>query len=614
MKKKKFKIKRDLKLRFIRMQTVIAAFLVLVVVLCLVQWNVPYKRQSLSIEPINSHGSMLESEDENPESLIIWENEVTGKMGLEMMESVLSQMKISYDTCEAEEIYDIDFGLYETVIFSVTHYEQMGEEILNVMDWVDAGGKLMIIYPPEVQGIFQSISRDIGIEQIGNDYHLVSGIHFPREFMLGGNLKDYKITDPYESALTVILSDDCMVYAESDDTYSVPLIWKRKVGEGTIVFDNLGFLEKAFRGFYSSSYSLLEDVCVYPVINSSAFYIDDFPSPVPAGNSQYIERDYGMSISDFYTQIWWRDVYNLAEKYGIQYTGLVIEQYSDQVEGSFKRNDDIQRYRYFGNMLLDQGGEIGLHGYNHMPLCLIGFDYKGEYDSYRLWNSLDDIKNSLTELTDFCELLFPQETFQVYVPPSNILSEQGREVLIETTDVKAIASVYLPDWEGIAYAQEFEVKDDGIIETPRIISGYILDDYTYLSALSELNFHYVNSHFQHPDDTLDEDRGADLGWEEMYGRLSDYVEWLYTAAPDIRNLTGTEFAAAVQIYDQLQVKRECTDNKVELELGGFQNEAWFMVRMNEGLPGKVSGGSLEQLMGDLYLLKASESLVEIEIR
>ena len=613
MKKRKFKLKKNFKLRFIRMQTVIIAFLGLVIVLCLVQWNVPYKQQKLSIEPVNNHQPSLKLDDEKAESIIIWENEVSGKMGLDMMETVLSQMKIPYDTCESEKIYNIDFNLYKTVIFSVTHYEQMGEKILDVIEWVDKGGKLMIVYPPEANGAFQSISKNLGIEQIGNDYHFVSGIHFSREFMLGGNLRDYKVADPYESSLTVVLSDDCIVYVESDDTYSVPLVWKNNLGEGTIVFDNLGFLEKAYRGFYSSSYSLLEDVCAYPVINCSAFYIDDFPSPVPAGNSQYIERDYGMAISDFYTQIWWRDVYNLAEKYGIQYTGLVIEQYSDQVEGTFKRNEDVQRYRYFGNMLLDQGGEIGLHGYNHMPLCLIGFDYKGEYDSYRLWNSLDDIKNSLMELCDFCNLLFPQETFQVYVPPSNILSEQGRKVLLETTDVKAIASIYLPDWEGIAYSQEFEVGDDGIIETPRIISGYIFDDYTYLAALSELNFHYVNSHFQHPDDTLYEDRGADLGWEEMYDRLSNYTEWLYTAAPDIRNLTGTEFAAAVQIYDQLQVKREYTEHNIKLELGGFQNEAWLMIRMNEGVPGKVEGGNLEKLMDDLYLLKASESLVEIEI-
>ena len=52
------------------------------------------------------------------------------------------------------------------------------------------------------------------------------------------------------------------------------------------------------------------------------------------------------------------------------------------------------------------------------------------------------------------------------------------------------------------------------METPRIISGYIFEPDVYVAALSELNFHLVNTHFQHPDDVLDEDRGAKLGWKK----------------------------------------------------------------------------------------------------
>lgn len=470
----------------------------------------------------------------------------------------------------------------------------------------------MILYPPEVNGSFQSIAKYLGIEHIGNSYALVGGLHFAQEFMLGGD-HDYEITDPYESSMTVALDRECEVYLESTGEYPVPLIWERSLGEGEAVVCNLGFLEKAYRGFYSSSYSLLRDVCAYPVINASTFYIDDFPSPVPQGESEYIQRDYGMNISDFYTNIWWRDIYNLAEEYGIRYTGLVIEQYSDQVSGPFERNSDTQRFRYFGNMLLDQGGEIGLHGYNHMPLCMTGFNYQGEYDGYRLWRNREDMEEALTELKGFCEELFPEENFRVYVPPSNILSPEGREALKEATDIRTIASVYLPEMLGISYDQEFEVAEDGIIETPRVISGYILDEYMQLAALSELNFHYVNSHFQHPDDTLDEDRGAEMGWEEMYGRLCDYTEWLYTAAPGIRNLTGTELAAAVQIYDDVRVTREYSEGSLKLTLDGYRGEAWIMLRFNEGIPGRAEGGSLEKLREGLYLLEAQESTVTISI-
>lgn len=605
--------KRTLGLKFGRLQTVIAMFLLLVCVLCFMQWNVPYESREFLLEPEQKPAETVDAAEQEPECMILWQDDTNGTTGRDLMEAVLGQMKIPYDTCEGKAADELDLNRYQTIVISMTNYVLLDEKLLDIMSWAEAGGKLMILYPPDVNGSFQSISQKLGIVQLGNSYSVVEGLHFTREFMLGGELRDYEITDPYESSLTVVLDKECEVYLESTGEYPTPLIWKRSLGKGTAVVCNLGFLEKAYRGFYSSSYSLLQDVCAYPVINASTFYIDDFPSPVPQGESKYIERDYGMNISDFYTNVWWRDIYNLAEEYGIRYTGVVIEQYSDQVTPPFAENGDTQRFRYFGNMLLDQGGEIGFHGYNHMPLCLVGFDYQGEYDGYRLWQTREDMVEGLTVLKGFCETLFPEENFQVYVPPSNILSEEGREALKEATDIKVIASIYLPEESGIEYDQEFEVAEDGIIETPRVISGYILNEYMRLAALSELNFHYVNTHFQHPDDTLDEDRGAEMGWDEMYGRLSDYTEWLYTAAPDIRNLTGTELAAAVQIFDDIQVRREYSEDSLKLTLDGFRGEAWIMLRFNEGTPGKTEGGNLEKLQDGLYLLNAQESTVTIGI-
>ena len=78
-----------------------------------------------------------------------------------------------------------------------------------------------------------------------------------------------------------------------------------------------------------------------------------------------------------------------------------------------------------------------------------------------------------------------------------------------------------------------------------------MDDYNYLSAFSELNFHYVQSHFMHPDDTLDVDRGAEYGWEELYKNLKGYIEYIGNAAPIIRNVSGSGMGEAVREFDML---------------------------------------------------------------
>lgn len=600
------------KFRFKRMQKVIVVFLALVAVLCVVQRNVTYTHQERILTPLAKEAFSPQGEAQEPECLLIYEDSARGNQGYTLMSEVLDQMKVPWESCLAGEAASRNLDQYAKIVLSVDYLRNLGDGLLELQDWIRAGGHLLVLYPPEIDSGFQSLQDLMGIVGISPDLAVVEELRFVKNFMIGTEGLDLRITDAYESSLSVSLDSDCEVYMESGGENPVPLLWRKETGEGSVVVDNLSFLEKAYRGFHCAAYTLLGDAEAYPVINGSTFYIDDFPSPVPGGDSRKIREDYGMDIADFYTQVWWNDVYNLGKEYGIRYTGLVIEQYSDQVEGPFERNSDTQRYEYFGNMLLDAGGEIGFHGYNHMPLCLENFSYQGMYDSYKQWASYEDMRAALQELHDFCAQIFPQEEFQVYVPPSNILSEEGRGMLAEDfPQIQAVASVYLPG--DLAFEQEFEVAEDGIIDTPRVISGYVLDDYMRLAAMAELNFHFVNSHFQHPDDVLDVDRGADLGWEELFRRISEYTEWLYTSAPAIRNLTGTELAAAVQQYDYLTVDRTLTEHSLELTLGGFGTQAWLMVRINEGEPGTVTGGELTKMAEGLYLLQADEEQVTIEL-
>lgn len=598
-------------LHFKRMQIVIVLFILLTVVLYLVQRSLSYDSKDGALALLEPSAlSAAEPVQQPPVCLLLWQDDLQGQDGRELMEGVLEQMNVPYDSRMAEPLTAADLEPYQSVVLAVTDLSTMGESVIDLMDWVERGGDLMLSYIPSLDSRLEVLNSQLGIVTMDGSYTVVEAIHYCRPYMLGGELRDYVITDPYESSFRARLDDQCEVYMQSAGDDPVPLLWRRTLGEGTVVVSNLGFLEKSYRGFYTAAYSLLGDGFAWPVINGSTFYIDDFPAPVPQGDDEHITKDYNMSIGDFMTQVWWTDVQRMAKEHGIRYTGLVIEQYSDLTQAPFPANMDLNRYRYFGRSLLDMGGEIGFHGYNHMPLVLKNFDYRGEYDEYVPWASMNDMIAGVSELDRFCTSLFPGKKFQVYVPPSNILSDEGRAMLRESfPQIRSIASVYIGD--STSYNQEFEVADDGIVETPRITYGYNIDDYIYLSALSELNCHFVNTHFQHPDDILDEDRGAALGWAELSRRLDGYMDWLYTAAPDIRNLTGTELAAAVQRYDALQVQRTVTEDAMTLELGGFVDEAWLMVRLNGRRPGQVQGGELTELLEGLYLLRADDSRVVI---
>ena len=606
-------MKKKRKLRFIHLLEILVIYVLMFAVVFSVGRSVLYGVSNDSVHILNEGEVQGYVTPENAGTILIWDTDSTGSDGRREMSAILSQMRIPFDEKKAQDFSRADLNDKNIAVLSVTDLSVLEGRLASLLDWVMEGHSLLVLYPPYNEETFLSVAPHLGITSVGNSLATVEGFHFTEQIMPGCT-RDLSVSDPYPSSLDVSLDDKCQVFLQAAGSSNTPLLWRRALGNGTVVFDNLNFLEKAYRGFHCAAYTLASDDCIWPVINGSTYYIDDFPSPVPEGDSQFIQHDYGMDIKDFYTHHWWKDVYNLAKKYNIRYTGLVIEDYSAQVEGEFPRNKDIQRFQYFGNMLLREGGELGFHGYNHMPLVPENFDYIGQYDSYRQWVSVDAMRDSLTELSAFCHELFPNEEFHVYVPPSNIISWEGRTLLAKDfPEIRAIASLYLPDDNDVSYDQEFTVTEDGMVQTPRIISGYVRDDYMRTAAMSELYFHCVNTHFQHPDDVLDTDRGAALGWEELFRRLTDYVEWLRKAIPQIRNLTGSELTGAVQRYDALQIHREETGNRINLSLGGFCDEAWFYLRVNDGRPGHMTGGSYTEVLDGLYLVRAVQPELTINI-
>lgn len=529
-----------------------------------------------------------------------------------MLDRVLLDMKVptvTVDLAQSDEIPTLK--QYQTMVIAMPDLDPLGEHVLQIMQWVKKGGGVMFAMTPEKTGYLDVIGPQIGIESSAYKYVVTEGITPSKDFMLGGG-QTYMFSDPFKSSLSVALNDRAQVEAVSSDGRT-PLVWRSSVESGTAVMCNIGIYVKMVRGFYASAFSLLSSAMAYPVINSAAFYLDDFPSPVPSGNGKYIKRDYNMSISEFYSQVWWPDLVRLAERYGIRFTGVMIENYGDDTKNDPVRQTDNTQFEYYGGLLLRQNGEIGYHGYNHQPLVLPNTDYGNEY-TYVQWPNRKAIVDSLNELIAFQKTVLPAATSSVYVPPSNILSSEGRQIIGEDMpQIRAIASMAFPPDSSLEYVQEFGVAADGVVEAPRIVSGSMVNNsYMRLAAVSELNMHYVSTHFMHPDDLLDEDRGAKEGWETYRKGLEDYLDWLEQSAPSIRMQTGTECAAAVQRFSGLTVSMATSDDSWDLHLGNLIDQGWLMFRANSGTPGRVRGGSLTKLTGNLYLLKATSVTVHIK--
>lgn len=603
--------------RFRELVGVAAGFIFLLAILLIERVGILYEGAASDVMMVPDDQIMYIKEAPSKKvCLLIWNSgDANSEKAKNLYDQVLADLRVPTDIYDmADEsnssLKDI-LWKYKTVVITMGDLRAIDKQILDVNKWVGNGGRLLFGVPPFRSELFDFFSSKIGVISAEYEYEVVDSFHSEDFFMLGAQ-RDYPIIDGYESAIGVVLDDECKIYATTADG-KVPLVWTRDYQDGRFVVCNFGYTEKAYRGIFSSAYSLLEDVFIYPVINASTFYIDDFPSPVPSGDGQYVKRDYNMNVSDFYSRVWWPDMLALGREHDIKYTGLIIETYRNQTGGELPSNDSTSNYYYYGNMLLGQGGELGYHGYNHQPLCTESFEYNKDM-GYEKWEDYDAMKDSIKELIRFAGSIFPKEEMSVYVPPSNVLSEEGRQLLgLNFPQIKVIASIY-PEGSD-EYVQEFSVSEDGIIETPRVVSGGVLDDYMRISAFSELNFHYVSSHFLHPDDLLDEDRGADLGWEELKRRLDDYMGWVDDSAKEIRHLTGSGMAGAVQRYVNLVPDYYMDkDKNVILSTKGLIDTGYYMIRVNDGEIGDAYGGDLFKLNDTLYLLKAQSKRITITRR
>jgi len=528
------------------------------------------------------------------------------KGSLNTVTAALGSMKVPYSRTDISQSSQIDFWKYETVIITFLQLIHMDQQFDELMDWVEDGGKLLFAIRPENDSTLSRIYTQLGISAMDERLIEVNGVEFLTELLPGTAGMQFGAHFLNHTSLLVNLDKGAKLHLISADEIRLPILWETALGKGKVVFINSDqFIDKGSRGLIGAAYSLLQDVAIYPVINASVFYIDDFPAPIPEGKNEAIFRQFTRDIESFFMNVWWPDMQDIENKYKIKYSSVIIETYEHILQPPFENTvgqEDL--FQYFGGLVLRDGGEIGLHGYNHVPLCKEEDGFNQILD-YPTWPSTVDMQRSIIELQHFSSSLFPGVPFEVYVPVSNMLCPEARAWLPKVLpDLKIIASVYLPDVDVPAYVQEFSEAEDGIIEFPRIVSGYNPDNYMRWVAANEIWLHYTAAHFVHPDDVLDNYRNKGNSWAELRKTLDEYLLWVYSSMPAVRNMTASEGAMAVQRFVRLTPRFICDDRECRITLDGFYDEGWLLMR-TEKTPATITNGHISMVSQDLYLIEVS---------
>lgn len=494
----------------------------------------------------------------------------------------LEHLRIEADTLDLARTQSVSYPDYDMVILASAYWEEdLTDSSARLMNYVEGGGKLLLATVPESIGAqFDAAYRRMGIVDFG-DYLNYSTVSFDRELLPGLTGRSFSGDTFADVALSVTLENSARVYAWAEDAQArrTPLIWSYDCGQGRVtVFNSTSGRGDFWRGIVAGCVNTLSDTVMYPVINALCLFIDDFPSPQYESESDVVRQEYNRSAREFYRDIWWPDMLQIAKAYGDVYTGLFVATYNDETDPAGLSYTESSTELYFGNSLLKNGYEMGAHGYNHQPLTLAG----GTPDElhYTPWASEQDMVSSLQRLGGITAQLFPAVTLRSYVPPSNYLSEEGRRAVVRALpDVEVISGIYTnEEEEGQVYVQDFTIAEDGIAEFPRVTSGMAPDDYEQMSALSALGLYGTVSHFIHPDDIFDAERGGGKSWEELYRSYCAWMGDLHQTFPWLRSLSAAEAGDALRICDAAEPHLLMEEDRITGSVAHFLGPVSFYLK------------------------------------
>ncbi|MCZ8518247.1 MULTISPECIES: DUF2194 domain-containing protein [Paenibacillus] len=483
-------------------------------------------------------------------------------------------------------------------------------DVDTLASYVEGGGSVFFTSMPEESDVFFRLYRKLGIVNTGETAE-VQGIVLTSNVLIGEqglSIDDEFMRNP---ARALELDGKSRILAESAE--GVPLLWEHPYGKGKfMVFNGLMLQEKINRGLLTGSLSLLQPDFIYPVFNSKVMYLDDFPAPIPKGTNPGIYEKYRRDIPSFMKEIWWPDILKAARMYDTKLTAVLIQSYNDRVTAPFRSpvDEDGKGLISFGREVIKSGGELGLHGFNHQSLQRSP-EIAAEY-GYKPWNTTGDMSASIEEALRFAGTAFPKYTMHTYVPPSNVLSPEGRAALKSAwPDLAVIASLYGEDASGKAYVQEYEIAEDGVLEMPRVTSGYFpraFDRWAEANAVTSLG---IFSHFIHPDDLLDAERSDNLTWDQLYERFTEMLARVKMTHPWLRSMTASE--AAVDMKNVLTSRVGWTRGAEGLSgtIAPFRQEAYFILRTERTI-GKLSGCEVRRIDEDTYLVNAQAADFHIE--
>ena len=555
-----------------------------------------FLQQALFPDPVKQNIAIL-AESNNDKTLEV----------LSYTESVLRRAKIKYSIITSRDfrgMVPLDLTSFTSVGLIISSDNGLDPAILK--QYLEGGGNLVSL----INGRFDKLSPYLGIKENRRNTRTSTGYRVNKGFFTG---EDISIADrhvEWDPGWGIPI-DNAEILA-TDYSKRVPLLWKASVGNGNVLvwnWDNFEYGE--FLGYILESFIYIQPVGVAATPALSIMYIDDWPLPM----YNVIRSPITITDTEFYTNTWWPDIQKLLYDWNQPYSSYIIFNYNATTKPPFDTGEFFVAKGNVPTKLayeeLDNGIELGLHGYNHVSPTL----QKSAINAF-VWSSKEELEVGFTHAkNEWIRLLGEYSLPRTYVAPHNIISTDGIEVLHKVfPSIKSISTVR--SGEGEERALDFGPNPDfpEIYMMPRMTSGYRFTSEIKSTTVSGIVGPGLWSHFIHPDDLFDPFRSDNKIWDKLKDDFGTMISFVRTNYPWLRPLNAYDGYLAMKKFDDTGVEFSFIEKN--LVVNTSETGLIFRTRFNGKKIKNITGGTLlySYKSMDAAVIQADSSEVRVEFR
>lgn len=490
-------------------------------------------------------------------------------------------------------------------------------DITILQEWIDKGVNIIFARMPDISVIQRSdqLQQMLGIDRILSTDVTLNGMHLFSGFFLGGERiyeaqtkEDEKRQDldhdiPWyvtgagtKTYLVGTLTDetfDATVPQSLLDQYAnmeelsaknnlLPaVIWRYGTTNSKVFCVNDDFLmDVSNLGILSAITAQITDYDIYPVVNAQNLVAADMPA-FSSENEEKMQELYAQSASAVYREIIWPSLVALQETTDAKLTCMVTPQftYDDAQE------PDGSAVTYYLKQLKEQNGELGWSATNQSNLSVAD---KLAIDKTFWKNYGADYKIASAYLRDGS---------QKSAAALALKDEDVRTLVVAGEDTTSPIISYATD-----NITQQKVTSAGITHT-------FSDDLKLRSMETALGYSNITLDLL----SVTYPKTKQDSWEKMLRKLSPNLTTFWKPFEVFTHTTLSESDQRIRRFLAIDYEQERQDDNITVRVKNFDQQAWFVLRLNGETVKSVKGGTSTKIEDGAYLICAEKDEITIKV-